>query len=163
DLEHPRGAPDAQFLGQAREDTHDEVDGGAFAMKDRAEGLEKVATTGDTQQLPPGTATGMAISAEIPPAHTAAICTVPVGAEMGGGADWASAPRGGEEGGGWSGGGWGGGSGGVLTGVAVRLGGEAHKRLGLTVALGHGDSSSGVVGPVAAESLGHAHWSMSHS
>src|SRR5262249_43065618 len=102
DLEHPRGAPDAQSLGQAREDTHDEVDGGAFAMKDRAEGLEKVATTGDTQQLPPGTATGMAIGAEIPPAHTAAIGAVQVGAEMGGGVDLASAPPRRDDARGWS-------------------------------------------------------------
>jgi hypothetical protein len=56
DLEDPRGAPDTSTLGQAREDPHDEVDGGARAVKERAEGLEKIAATGDTQQLPPGAA-----------------------------------------------------------------------------------------------------------
>src|SRR5262249_57638492 len=56
DLKHPRRAADAQSLSQARDDTHDEVDGGALPMKDRAEGLQKVAATSDTQQLTPGTA-----------------------------------------------------------------------------------------------------------
>ena len=35
-------------------------------MKERPEGLEKIAATGDALQLPPGTAIGMAIGAEIP-------------------------------------------------------------------------------------------------
>ena len=107
-------------------------------MKERAAGLEKVAATGDTQQLPPGTAPGMAISAEMPPAHPAARGTVQVGAAMGGGVDLASSPPRGRHA-------WGRECGGlwvrgaeVLTNVAVWLGGEAHKRLGLTVALGHG-------------------------
>jgi hypothetical protein len=51
-------------------------------MKDRAEGLEKIAATGDAQQLPPGTPMGMAIGAEIAPAHPATIGTIRVGAEM---------------------------------------------------------------------------------
>ena len=92
DLEHPRRAPDAQALGQARDDAHDELDRGALAMKERAEGLEKIAATDDTQQLPPGTATGMAIGAEIAPAHPAPIGTVRVRAEMRGGVDLAAAP-----------------------------------------------------------------------
>src|SRR4029453_10826681 len=36
-----------------------------LAMEDRAEGLQKVPATDDAQQLSPGTATGMAIGAEI--------------------------------------------------------------------------------------------------
>src|SRR3954463_15929605 len=87
DLEHPRRAPEAQPLGQAREDPHDEVDGGALAVKDRAKGLEKIATADHTQKLSPGTATRMAIGAEIPPSHPAAIGTVRVRAEMVGGVD----------------------------------------------------------------------------
>src|SRR5262249_43344105 len=51
-------------------------------VKERAKGLEKVATADHTQQLPPGTAIGMAIGAEIPPAHPVPIGTVGVRAEM---------------------------------------------------------------------------------
>jgi len=83
DLEHPCGAADAQSLGQARHDAHDEVNGGALSMKNRAQGLQKIAATGDAQELPPGTAIGMAIGAELPPAHPAAIGTGRVGADMG--------------------------------------------------------------------------------
>src|SRR5262249_61614794 len=81
-LEHPRCAPDPQAFGQAADDPHDEVRRGPLAVKDGAEGLEKVATTRDAEQLAPGTTIGMAIGAEIPPAHPAAIGTVRVGAEM---------------------------------------------------------------------------------
>ena len=91
-LEHPRRAPDAQALGQARDDPHDQLRGDTLAMKDRPEGLQKIAATDDAQQLPPGTATGMAIGAEIAPAHPAAIGTVRVGAEMRGGVHLAAAP-----------------------------------------------------------------------
>ena len=45
-------------------------------MKDRPKGLEKIAATGDTQQLSPGTTIGMAIGAEIPPGDPALIRTV---------------------------------------------------------------------------------------
>jgi hypothetical protein len=51
-------------------------------MEAGPEGLEKIATADHTPQLPPWTATRMAIGAEIPPAHPAAIDTVQVGAAM---------------------------------------------------------------------------------
>src|SRR5262249_14887876 len=106
------------------------------AMKDRAEGFEKIAATHDSQQLSPGTAIGMAIGAEIAPADPAAIGTVGVRAEMGGRVDVAAAsPRGHDTRGRSRGGLWAR-VGGVLTGVAVRLGGEARKGCGLTLALG---------------------------
>src|SRR5215471_14062181 len=92
DLEHPRRAPEAQTLSQAREDPHDEVDGSALAVKERPKGLEKVTTTDHTQQLPPGTPIGMAIGAEIAPAHPAAIETVRVRAEVRRGVHLAAAP-----------------------------------------------------------------------
>src|SRR5712691_2089138 len=57
-----------------------------------AHGLEKVATTDHTQQLPPGTATGMAIGADIPPSDPALVPTVWIRAEMGGGVDPAPSP-----------------------------------------------------------------------
>src|SRR5262249_38540263 len=91
-FEYPRGASDAQALGQAGDDPHDEVDGGALPMKERPEALQEVAATGDAEQLPPGAAIGMAIGAEIAPADPAAIGTVRVRAEMGGGVDLAAAP-----------------------------------------------------------------------
>src|SRR5207249_514135 len=127
DLEHPRRPPDAHAFGQARHHTHDELDGGALAMKERAERLEQRATTDHTQQLPPGTATGMAIGAEIAPADPAARGTVRVRAEVHRGVDLAAAPPRGH--GAWwrRCGGLRAGVTGVLTGVAVRLTGEACK------------------------------------
>jgi len=64
-------------------------------MEEGAEGLEKIATTDDTQQLPPGTAIGMTIGAEIPPAHPAPRGTVWVRAELVPGVHLALAARGG--------------------------------------------------------------------
>src|SRR5205807_8621301 len=61
-LEHPRRATDTQTFGQARDNAYDELDRHPLAMKESPEGLEKRATTDDTQQLP-------AFSANNPPAH----------------------------------------------------------------------------------------------
>jgi hypothetical protein len=78
---------------------------------------------------------GMAIGAEIAPADPAVVPTVRVWAKVRRGVNLAAAPPRGHEvwwrrcGGLWAG------SGGVLTGVAGRLGGEAHKGCGLTLAL----------------------------
>jgi hypothetical protein len=49
DREHPRRTSDTQALGQAGDDPHDEVDSSALAVKERAEGLQKVAATDDAQ------------------------------------------------------------------------------------------------------------------
>src|SRR5215467_5548971 len=105
-------------------------------MKDGAEGLEKITVTGNAQQLPPGAAIGMAIGAEIAPAHPAAIGTIWVGAEMVGGVDLAAAPSRWHKTRGRSGGGLWARVGGVRTGVTVRLVGEARKGFWLTLALG---------------------------
>jgi uncharacterized protein DUF4071 len=43
-------------------------------MKERAKGFEKIAATGDAQQLPPGTATGMASPTGRPTVRTALTC-----------------------------------------------------------------------------------------
>src|SRR5215831_14739841 len=91
-LEHPRRAPDTQAFSQAADDPYDEVRRGPLAVKDGAEGLEKGATTSDAEQLAPGTATGMAISTEIAPAHPAPIGTVRVWAKVRRGVDLAAAP-----------------------------------------------------------------------
>src|SRR5439155_383725 len=135
DLEHPRRAPDTQAFGQARDDTHDELDGGALAMKDRAESLQEIATTDHTQQLPPGTTIGMAIGAEIAPSRPSPIGTVRVRAEMAGGVDLAAAPSRRHDAWWRSCGGLRVRGGGVLTGIAVWLCGEARKGCGLTLAL----------------------------
>src|SRR5260370_30163941 len=104
-------------------------------MEEGAEGLQKIATTDHTQQLPPGTAIGMAIGAEIAPSRPSPIGTVRVRAEMGGGVDLAAAPPRGHDAR-WRG------PGclraevaGVLTGVAGRLMGASRKRFGLAAAL----------------------------
>ena len=94
-LEPPRRAADAQACGEAREHAYDELNGGAFAMEEGAEGLEKVATPDHTQQLPPGTATRMAIGTEIAPADPAARGTGRVRAEMVRSVHWALAATGG--------------------------------------------------------------------
>src|SRR2546430_13936204 len=91
-LEHPRRAPDAQAFGQARDDAHDELDGGTLAVQERTKGLEKVATTDHTQQLLPGTTIGTAIGAEIAPADPAPIGTVRVRTEARRGVALAAAP-----------------------------------------------------------------------
>jgi len=91
-LEHPRGTTDAQTLSQAANHVHDELDGCVLAMQERAERLEKIATTDTTQQLSPGTTTGMAIGPDIAPADPAPIGTIWVGAEMPGGVHLAAAP-----------------------------------------------------------------------
>jgi hypothetical protein len=92
DLEHPRCPPDVHAFGQARDDAYDELDGGVLAMEERANRLEKIVTTDHTQQLPPGTAIGMAIGAEIAPSDPAPIGTVWIRAAMGGGVHLASSP-----------------------------------------------------------------------
>ena len=135
DLKHARRAPDAQAFGQARDDAHDELGRQTLAMAERPERLEKGAAAGNAQQLPPGTATGVAIGAEIAPAHPAPIGTVRVGAAMRGGVDLTVAPSRGHDAR-WRG------AGclrvevaGVRTGVAGRLFREARKGFGLTLAL----------------------------
>ena len=82
DLEHPRRAPDTYAFGQARQHTHHQLHRHTLTMKDGAEGLQKGAATGDAQQLAPGAPIGMAVGAEIAPAHPAAIGTIRIGAEM---------------------------------------------------------------------------------
>jgi len=76
DFEHPRCALDAQAFSQTREDTHDELHRGAFAMKDRAVGFVVVSVAGDTLQLPPGTATGMPIGTQVAASEPAMVGTI---------------------------------------------------------------------------------------
>src|SRR5213594_264630 len=103
-------------------------------MKDRPEALQEGAATGDAQQLAPATPIGMAVGAEIPPSRPALIRTVRIRAEMLRGIHLArSSPRGHDTG--WRRcGGLRARGGGVLTGVAVRLAGEARKGFRLAAA-----------------------------
>src|SRR5437899_325289 len=104
-------------------------------MKDRPEALQKVAATGDAEQLPPGAPIGMAIGAEIAPAYPAPVRTVCIGTAMGRGIDLTGASlrhhpaRWRRAGGLWAR------ATGVRTGVAGRLCGEARKGCGLMMAL----------------------------
>jgi len=75
-LEHPCCASDAQPFGSSRHYAHNEFDRCALAMKQRAEGLQKVTATGDAQPLPPLAPTGMAVGAQIPQSHPAPIRTI---------------------------------------------------------------------------------------
>jgi hypothetical protein len=104
-------------------------------MKERAKGFEKIAATGDAQQLPPGTATGMAIGTEIAPADPASIGTVRVRAKVHRGVNLAAAPPRGHHAGWWECGRLWARVAAVLTGVAVWLGGEACKGGGFAAAL----------------------------
>ncbi len=61
---------------------HDEVDRHAFAMQERAMGLEEVTLTTATIQLSPGATTGMPVGADIAQPEPAAIATVRIGTEM---------------------------------------------------------------------------------
>src|SRR5215510_9637666 len=65
DLKHPSRGANAQSLGQARQDVHDQLHGDLFAMKDRAMMLGKIALARGTVELSPGTATGMAVGTEV--------------------------------------------------------------------------------------------------
>src|SRR5262249_13403114 len=93
-------------------------------------------TTDHTQELPPGTATGMAIGAEIPPSRPTLVGTVRVRAAMVRGVDLTAASACHDDAWGRSGGGLRAGVGWMLRGVVRRLRGEACKGGGLTLALG---------------------------
>jgi hypothetical protein len=105
-------------------------------MQNCAKGFENRAATHDAQPLSPGTTIGMAMGAEMAPAHSAPGGTVRIGAAMACGGDLAAAPPWGHytrgRGCGCL---WARGTAG-LTGIAMRLGGEARKGGGLTAALG---------------------------
>jgi hypothetical protein len=81
-LAHPSGTSDASAFGQARDDAHEELDGGALTIKECAGGLEKIVATGDAQQLPPTATIGIAIGPEMAPADPTPIGTIRIGAEM---------------------------------------------------------------------------------
>ena len=107
-------------------------------MEEGAESLQKIAMTDHTQELSPGTPIGMAIGTEVAPAHPASIGTIWVRAEVHRGIDVAAAPPRERDARGRSGRGVRVGIGGLRTGVAGRLGGEARKEFRRTVALGGG-------------------------
>ena len=94
-------------------------------MKDGAEGLEKVATTSDAEQLSPETATRMAVGAAVAPADPAPVGTGWVGRELVGGVDLTAAPARHDDVRWWGCRGVWAGVTHMCTGVAGRLGGEA--------------------------------------
>src|SRR5215470_985888 len=76
DLEHSRGAADAQALSEAADDVHDEVDRDALAMEQGAVMLGKVPFAGRTVELTPLTPAGMAVGAQVAQPQPAAVVTV---------------------------------------------------------------------------------------
>jgi hypothetical protein len=82
DLEHPRGAADAQAFSKAADDMHDEIDRDALAMEQGAVGLQKVSITAGTVELAPGATSGMPVGAEVPQPQPAAIATGGIGTEV---------------------------------------------------------------------------------
>src|SRR6266571_6371410 len=94
DLEHPRRAPEAQAFGQTRDDAHDELHRGVFAMKNRAKGFVEIPVTGDTRQLPPKLAAGMPMGAAGAAAAPAVVGTIGVWTEVRVRIDSPSAPSG---------------------------------------------------------------------
>src|SRR5262249_28758715 len=60
-------------FGQTRDDTHDELQRGTLAVKDRAMGFREIVLAGDVLQLLSGLATGMFIGPVIAPAQPAMV------------------------------------------------------------------------------------------
>src|SRR5207253_8517378 len=101
-LEHPRRAANAQPLRQAPDHAHDQVVRHALLVKDRAEGLQKIAVADEAQQLAPMSPIGMAIGAEVAPSHPAPRGTGGAGANVHRSVDLAAAPPRGDDARGWS-------------------------------------------------------------
>src|SRR5205823_6193924 len=96
DLEHPRGAADAQALSEAADDVHEEVDRDALAMEQGAVMLWKVPFAGRTVELTPLTPARMAVGAQVAQPQPAAVVTVRMRTKVPRGVDgpWASVGRG---------------------------------------------------------------------
>jgi hypothetical protein len=133
----------------------DEVVRHPLAVKDGAKRLQKIAATHDAEQLAPAPPIGMAVGAQVAPAHPAPVGTGRVGAELGGGVDLTVASSRHDKPRGRSGRSLQVGVGSLLTRVAVRLYREARKGLEFTLTLGPSGGgfrcqwvrSSGVAGP----------------
>ena len=78
-LKDPRGGPNAQPFGQARQHAYYQLHGCLLAMKNRAVMLGKIAVARGTVELTPGAATGMTIGPQVVQPQPAAIVTIGVG------------------------------------------------------------------------------------
>src|SRR5262245_51814866 len=74
-LEHPCHGANTQPLSQGGQHAHERCGGHALALERRAPGFLQGGATGNTLQLPPGTATRMPIRLEIPTSHPPLIGT----------------------------------------------------------------------------------------
>jgi hypothetical protein len=106
----PRRPPAPHAFGHARDDADDELDRHALAMAERPERLEPGAAAAPAPPLPPGTAPGMAMGAELAPAPPSRERPRPDGGSNGG--------RGRPAGGGLA----------SCRGVGAALRGRAHRR-----------------------------------
>jgi hypothetical protein len=66
-------APDAQALGQTREDAHDQLRRGALTVKERAMGFGEISMAGDALPLAPGLAARMPIRTDVAMSEPAVI------------------------------------------------------------------------------------------
>src|SRR5262249_8800370 len=94
DLEDPGRRTDPQALSQAGQDVHDALHRRLRARKNRAVGLKKSPLAWRAVELAPGTATGMAIGAQVAQPQPATIATAGMGTEVPRGVYRAGAPVG---------------------------------------------------------------------
>ena len=81
-FEHPRGAPDPQAFGQARDDAYDEIDRHALSMQEGAMGFLEITVAGHTLELPPRLAPRVTVGTEVAPACPAVIRAILIGTEL---------------------------------------------------------------------------------
>jgi hypothetical protein len=86
-LEDPCNGADTEAFGERRDRPHQLVRIALLAVKHGAMGLQEMPLAAQTHQLAPPPAVGMAVGADIPPAHPAVIRTRGLGAEVAGGID----------------------------------------------------------------------------
>ena len=82
DLEDPRRPSNAESLGQAADDVHNELRRGPLTMENRARSLVEISLARHALKLTPGLAAGMAIGADITQTEPAAIRAIRRWTEM---------------------------------------------------------------------------------
>src|SRR5262249_9017836 len=99
-LEDPCHGADTETLSPCRDRPHQLVGFHLLAVQRCAMGLQEMSLAAETHQLAPPSAIGMAIGADIPPAHPTVVRTGGLWTEVSGGLDVATAASG-EEHAGW--------------------------------------------------------------
>jgi len=94
DFKDPGHGTEAEAFGQSRHGPYQLLGFHLLAMQRGAMGLQEMPLAAETHQLAPPSAVGMAVGADIPPAHPAVIRTGGLRAEMPGGIDVPAAASG---------------------------------------------------------------------